>query len=103
MKRVFESDILDPDPLNRLESPVVLADASKGDSKTVIQPAVRERDIRTVGLQRETVVAVINRPVIKRDVRRPDCVSTVGIRYGDSAKYNGHAFLQGNKEVYTHS
>ena len=103
MKRVFESDVLDPDPFNRLESPVVLADAPKGDSKTVVQLAVCERDIRTVGLQRETVVAIIHRPVVKRNVRRPDCVSTVGIRYGDSAEYNGHAFLQGNKEAYTHS
>ena len=79
MKSVLKSDILDPDPLYRFKGPKVLADTPKGDSEPVVQLTVRKCDICAVGLQRETIIAVIHRPVVKRDVRRPDRVSPIGI------------------------
>lgn len=81
MQSVDIRDVLNTKPLDRLESVLVLSDATKGYAQTVVEPGIGNADVRTVRFHGDTVVSIVHSPVIELDVRREDGVSAVSIGY----------------------
>jgi hypothetical protein len=79
MKCVDVFDVLGRNSLNGLILAIVLPNASHRDAQAVVELAVLDGDIGAVGLHRQTVVSVVNGPVVKRNVRRPDGIRSVGV------------------------
>lgn len=79
VERVIEVAIADVQPLNGLVLVVVLTNAAQGNSETVIELAVLNSHVCTVCLDRDTVIAVVDSPVVEADVAGPDSVGAVRV------------------------
>jgi hypothetical protein len=79
MKRVYVFDVFGRNSLNGLILVVVLPNASHRNTQTVVELAVLDGDIGAVGLHRQTVVSVVDGPVVKCNMRRPDGIGSIGV------------------------
>lgn len=80
MQRVDKLDVFGRDSLDRLELVLILSNASHRNSQTVVEFAVRDRDISAICFHRYTVISVINSPLIERDMGRSDGIGSIGVR-----------------------
>jgi hypothetical protein len=81
-QRVIVGNVFGVNSLDRFESPLVLANAADGDPVAIVKHAVFDGDVGRVGLGADAIIAVVNDPVRKGDVRAVDCVGPVGVCYG---------------------
>lgn len=81
MQSIGIRDVLDMKPLNGFESVFILSDATKSYAQTVVEPGICNADVRTVRFHGDTVVSIVDSPVIEFDMRREDSVGAVSIGY----------------------
>lgn len=68
MESVMEGDVLHAHPLYSLELVIVLPDAPKGYPQAIVEGGVRNSDVGAVCFHGQTIVPVIDGPVVERNM-----------------------------------
>ena len=63
---------------------LILADTADRDTEPVVEGAVADGDVGTVGFCGDGIIAVHDGPAGERDIMREECVGAVSVRCGEA-------------------
>ncbi len=82
MQRLTKRHIPHGQALNTLPHILILSNTPNRNAQPPMEQRVLDDDIRRIRLETDTVVAVVDFPVAKGDLRAVDCVCAVGVARG---------------------